>query len=230
MTRSLFQDSQGAVWVGRRDTRPAGQNPGWRDPQPGAAQIRGAGRRAGDGRGRGGRAMDRHGRQRIVALEERAVHALLAGDRAGQRSDLGAPRGSRRHLMDRQLRGRLDAAQGGAYGDVHHAARAGGRRDLLYRRRWPWPILVELAPGHLPGEQEGIEPVCRWQAIPQVHCVAYGKSDGLPTLECKGGFQPAGCRGRDGRLWFPTVGGVVVVDPAETRARTPSRRRCIWKR
>ena len=56
--------------------------------------------------------------------------------------------------------------------------------------------------------------------IPQIHCVAYGKSDGLPTLECKGGFQPAGCRGRDGRLWFPTVGGVVVVDPADARTNT----------
>jgi signal transduction histidine kinase/ligand-binding sensor domain-containing protein len=48
-----------------------------------------------------------------------------------------------------------------------------------------------------------------------VQCVAYGKSDGLPSLECKGGYQPAGCRGADGRLWFPTIGGVVVVDPAE---------------
>jgi signal transduction histidine kinase/ligand-binding sensor domain-containing protein len=56
--------------------------------------------------------------------------------------------------------------------------------------------------------------------IPRIHCVAYGKSDGLPTLECKGGFQPAGCRGRDGRLWFPTVGGVVVVDPADASTNT----------
>jgi len=46
-----------------------------------------------------------------------------------------------------------------------------------------------------------------------IHCVGYGKSDGLPTLECRGGYQPAGCLGGDGRLWFPTVGGVVVVDP-----------------
>ncbi len=51
--------------------------------------------------------------------------------------------------------------------------------------------------------------------IRQVRCVAYGKSDGLPTLECRGGWQPAGCRGPDGRLWFPTMAGVVVVDPAD---------------
>jgi signal transduction histidine kinase/ligand-binding sensor domain-containing protein len=56
--------------------------------------------------------------------------------------------------------------------------------------------------------------------IRTVHCVGYGKSDGLPTLECRGGFQPAGCRGRDGELWFPTVGGVVVVDPADANTTT----------
>jgi signal transduction histidine kinase/streptogramin lyase len=45
-------------------------------------------------------------------------------------------------------------------------------------------------------------------------CVAYGKSDGLPTTDCSGGTQPAGWRTRDGRLWFPTSKGVAVVDPA----------------
>ena len=54
--------------------------------------------------------------------------------------------------------------------------------------------------------------------IRSIHCVGYGKSDGLPTLECKGGYQPAGCRGRDGRLWFSTAGGVVVVDPADAKS------------
>jgi signal transduction histidine kinase/ligand-binding sensor domain-containing protein len=48
----------------------------------------------------------------------------------------------------------------------------------------------------------------------RIQCASYGKSDGLPALECPGGFQPAGCRTRDGRLWFPTIKGLVVVDPA----------------
>jgi ligand-binding sensor domain-containing protein/signal transduction histidine kinase len=48
----------------------------------------------------------------------------------------------------------------------------------------------------------------------RIQCAAYGKSDGMPALECPGGFQPAGCRTRDGRLWFPTIKGLVVVDPA----------------
>jgi signal transduction histidine kinase/ligand-binding sensor domain-containing protein len=45
--------------------------------------------------------------------------------------------------------------------------------------------------------------------------VAYGRSDGLPSLECSGGYQPAAWRGRDGRLWFATLHGVVSVQPAD---------------
>ena len=47
--------------------------------------------------------------------------------------------------------------------------------------------------------------------------VAYGKSDGLPALECSGGSQPSCWQGRDGRLWFTTVRGAVWVDPATLR-------------
>ena len=54
----------------------------------------------------------------------------------------------------------------------------------------------------------------------RIHCVAYGRSDGLPALECEGGCQPAGCRSRDGRLWFPTIRGLVVVDPTEVNTNT----------
>jgi signal transduction histidine kinase/ligand-binding sensor domain-containing protein/CheY-like chemotaxis protein len=46
-----------------------------------------------------------------------------------------------------------------------------------------------------------------------VPVVAYGTTDGMPSSECNGDFQPAGWRGRDGRLFFPTVKGLVVVDP-----------------
>jgi signal transduction histidine kinase/ligand-binding sensor domain-containing protein len=54
----------------------------------------------------------------------------------------------------------------------------------------------------------------------RVQCVAYGKSDGLPVLECEGGCLPAGCSSLDGRLWFPTIRGLVAVDPAEVSADT----------
>ncbi|MBI4663152.1 MAG: hypothetical protein HY735_30460 [Verrucomicrobia bacterium] len=47
----------------------------------------------------------------------------------------------------------------------------------------------------------------------RIRCVAYGESDGMVSSETAGGSQPAGCKARDGRLWFPTAKGVVVFDP-----------------
>lgn len=43
---------------------------------------------------------------------------------------------------------------------------------------------------------------------------AYDKSDGLKTSECNNGVQPAAWRAPDGRLWFATVKGLAVIDPA----------------
>jgi signal transduction histidine kinase/ligand-binding sensor domain-containing protein len=49
-----------------------------------------------------------------------------------------------------------------------------------------------------------------------VECVAYGEADGMLNSECNGGdSQPAGCKDRQGRIWFPTVQGVVMIDPKE---------------
>jgi len=50
-----------------------------------------------------------------------------------------------------------------------------------------------------------------------VDCLTYGKGEGLPTLECSGGMQPAGCKTADGRLWFPTSKGLVAIDPSEVK-------------
>jgi signal transduction histidine kinase/CheY-like chemotaxis protein/streptogramin lyase len=53
--------------------------------------------------------------------------------------------------------------------------------------------------------------------IKRIHCVSYGVSDGMGSRECNGGFQPAGWKTKDGRLWFPTLKGVAVVDPAHLK-------------
>lgn len=45
----------------------------------------------------------------------------------------------------------------------------------------------------------------------------FGRSDGLPSLECSGGYQPAAWRSHEGRLWFTTVKGAVSVQPHEIR-------------
>ncbi|MEI6712785.1 MAG: two-component regulator propeller domain-containing protein [Verrucomicrobiota bacterium] len=47
-----------------------------------------------------------------------------------------------------------------------------------------------------------------------IHCLSFGIQDGLPTLKGKGGMQPAGCRTRDGKLWFLTQKGAVSIDPS----------------
>ena len=49
----------------------------------------------------------------------------------------------------------------------------------------------------------------------RIPCRTYVETDGLATRECSAGSQPAACRTRDGRLWFPTTKGPVSVDPAD---------------
>lgn len=48
----------------------------------------------------------------------------------------------------------------------------------------------------------------------------YNEAHGMKSRICNGGWQPSGCIGRDGRLWFPTIKGVVVVDPANIKKNT----------
>ncbi len=48
-----------------------------------------------------------------------------------------------------------------------------------------------------------------------VACRAYGRADGLLTGECTSGAQPAACRTPDGKLCFPTIQGLVTVNPGD---------------
>lgn len=50
--------------------------------------------------------------------------------------------------------------------------------------------------------------------IRSIKTIAYGKDDGLLSVEGNGGRQPAGWKTRDGRLWFPTAHGAAVIDPS----------------
>jgi signal transduction histidine kinase/ligand-binding sensor domain-containing protein len=58
---------------------------------------------------------------------------------------------------------------------------------------------------------------CADGEISEVPFLTCGINDGLPTLECSEGLQPAGGKTADGRLWFPTAKGLVAVDPAGVR-------------
>jgi ligand-binding sensor domain-containing protein/signal transduction histidine kinase len=45
--------------------------------------------------------------------------------------------------------------------------------------------------------------------------IILGRGDGLLNVEGSGGgFDPSGLRDRDGRLWFSTIDGIAIVDPA----------------
>ena len=48
--------------------------------------------------------------------------------------------------------------------------------------------------------------------------VGYGVGDGMLSSECNGGRQPASVKDKDGRFWFPTQDGVVVIEPGNERA------------
>jgi ligand-binding sensor domain-containing protein len=56
--------------------------------------------------------------------------------------------------------------------------------------------------------------------IPTIPGESIGTFDGMINAECNGGGQPAGLRTDDGRMWFPTVDGIVMVDPARVRRNT----------
>ena len=59
-------------------------------------------------------------------------------------------------------------------------------------------------------------------AIQSLTCTAFGRSDGLPTVQCNGIAKPGGWKSRDGRLWFPTIRGIVAVEPGvKTNDRPP---------
>ena len=51
------------------------------------------------------------------------------------------------------------------------------------------------------------------RVIHMIPCSAFGRADGLPSIQCNGVAKPAGWKARDGRLWFATIRGVVVVEP-----------------
>lgn len=56
--------------------------------------------------------------------------------------------------------------------------------------------------------------------VDRINCTAYGRYDGLPSLECSDSYQPASWRTRDGRLLFTTLKGVVAVRPGEVSVNT----------
>ncbi|HSP33022.1 MAG TPA: two-component regulator propeller domain-containing protein, partial [Thermoanaerobaculia bacterium] len=57
--------------------------------------------------------------------------------------------------------------------------------------------------------------------VHQVSGVLYGRADGMKSRECNGGTQPVGWKTADGRLWFATVKGLAMIDPAKAHTVAP---------
>ncbi len=49
--------------------------------------------------------------------------------------------------------------------------------------------------------------------ISRINCTVFGREDGLATVQFNGVAKPAGFKSTDGRIWFPTIRGVVAVEP-----------------
>jgi signal transduction histidine kinase len=54
-----------------------------------------------------------------------------------------------------------------------------------------------------------------------INCVSYGVADGMKSNETNGGCEPAGWKDREGKLWFPTIKGVVMIDPNKLNRLPP---------
>ena len=215
--RSLFEDSQGAVWVGRRDTDRLvriqnGSVTSLELPKSlGLLDVRVIAEGVGGGLwiGTDGQGLLRWkngqftrfsrenglGSDLIWALQPESDGSLWIGTYGGGLTRLKDGRAvtctTRQGLADDVICYIADDRKGRYWLSSHQGVFRVSKRELN-----------QFADG----------------IAAEVHCVAYGKSDGLPTLECKGGYQPAGCRSHDGRLWFPTIAGLVAIDPANASA------------
>lgn len=56
-------------------------------------------------------------------------------------------------------------------------------------------------------------------AVDRLSVMIFKEEDGMPAGECNGGSQPSVIKSSDGTLWFPTIKGVVTVDPAKIEQR-----------
>jgi ligand-binding sensor domain-containing protein/signal transduction histidine kinase len=61
---------------------------------------------------------------------------------------------------------------------------------------------------------------CFAGTVPFVHCRFFGRSHGLLLAHCGTGFQRSAIRASDGKLWFGTSAGLIVIDPKQIKSNT----------
>lgn len=182
------------------------------------------------------RQLDGIGRHDVRALSEDGRGNLWAGTEDGTLFCITGDSVKTFHPSD----GKTSQAIWSLYAEPNGTVWAGTFRGGLLRLRdnqftrfsisegLPDNVICQILPddtGHLwLGSHQGILEVAKADLdrfakgeTNAIRVSAFGRSDGLPSLECSGGYQPAACRTRDGRLWFTTVKGAVSVQPDEIR-------------
>jgi signal transduction histidine kinase/ligand-binding sensor domain-containing protein/CheY-like chemotaxis protein len=113
--------------------------------------------------------------------------------------------------VNRLVNGRLTAFRKpqGVFDDTIHAILEDSAGNLWFSsNKGIWRIPLQAFDAMAAGASASVE------------STSYGISDGMRSSECNGSAQPAGWRARDGKLWFPTLKGVVAVDPARLLVNT----------
>jgi signal transduction histidine kinase/streptogramin lyase len=57
--------------------------------------------------------------------------------------------------------------------------------------------------------------------LQQIFCNSYTIADGLITSEGNGGYQDAGIKAKDGKLWFAMINGAAIIDPKQESLPAP---------
>ena len=58
-------------------------------------------------------------------------------------------------------------------------------------------------------------------AVQKLTSTPFVRADGLATVQCNGVAKPAGWKSRDGQIWFPTIRGLVAIQPGIRINETP---------
>ncbi len=155
---------------------------------------------------RGLKAIPRNGRMRVVwELPEAAVTLSVFEDEEGTLW-VGSQHGALRVAGEKVSR--FTVADGLPHDHINHI--------LVDRMGYVW---MSCPRGIFRVPRTELEALAAGQEGP-LDGELFGLPDGLRSAEGTSHAQPSGCMTRDGRLWFTTRAGVVVVDPTDLRRNT----------
>ncbi len=211
---ALFEDRDGTIWIGTnlgglhyirdgRLSRAFGPDDGVATPYIASfAQDRDG--RVWIGSNASGLSVYENGRFRILSAAEQPPTRNIAGLLVDSRGDLWI--GSAADGLFRRRHGRYEAfgvEQG-----------LGDRLVALFLEDHDGNLWVSTARGISRLTRERIDAVADGRAT-RLDPIIVDRSDGMRSPEGSGGgHDPSGLRDREGRLWFATIDGIVVIDPA----------------